>query len=221
MESKIANRTSKIHLVIFDAGGVMVRLAKSWEEACRRAGVPYPEIVMRPEVAAAVRAVIDPSERGLVTQEQFDQRVSELLGLEPEQLSKVSAAWLVEPYPGIEALIERLAGNGVSLACLSNTNERHWGIMTGAGYHASLPVQHFSHTFASHLVGIRKPEPGIYEHVEKTTGIAPESILFFDDRPDNTAAAAKRGWQTLTIDAARPVEQMTDHLIDRGLLDAR
>jgi len=212
---------SKIDLVILDAGGVMVRLAESWEDACRRAGVRYPEVVMQPEVAAQVRAVIDPSERGLLTQDEFDDRVGGLLGLEPAELSKVSAAWLVEPYPGIDVLIERLANNGLQLACLSNTNERHWGIMTGRGLHASLPVHHFTHTFASHLVGLRKPEPGIYEHVEKQTGVAPGSILFFDDRPDNTAAAAERGWQTLTIDPTRPVAQMTEHLIDRGLLDAR
>ena len=213
-------QTPPVELVIFDAGGVMVRLAKSWQQACEIAGVPYPEVVMQPEVAKAVRAAIDPSERGHITQEEFDERVGGLIGLEPEALSKVSAAWLVGPYPGIGQLIERLSGNGVKLACLSNTNERHWGIMTGEGFHASLPVQGFAHLFASHLVGIRKPEPGIYEHVERVTGIAPEAILFFDDRPDNTAAAEARGWQTLTIDPARPVEQMTAHLIGLGLLDA-
>ncbi len=209
-----------VELVIFDAGGVMVRLAKSWQDACARAGVPYPQIVMQPQVAAQVRAVIDPSERGHITQEEFDERVGGLIGLEPAALSRVSAQWLVGPYPGIEQLIERLCGNGVKLACLSNTNERHWAIMTGEGFHASLPVQGFSHLFASHLVGMRKPEPGIYEHVERETGIAPASILFFDDRPDNTAAAEARGWQTLTIDPTRPVEQMTQHLIGLGLLDA-
>lgn len=211
--------TDPIKLVIFDLGGVMVRLARSWEDACRRAGVPYPKIVMQPDIAAQVRAVIDPSERGQVTQEQFDQQVGGLLGLSPAELARVSANWLAEPYPGIDELVDRLHARGVALACLSNTNERHWDIMRSEGRHASLPVSGFTHHFVSHEIGVRKPEPAIYEHVEKATGIAPGSILFYDDRLDNTAAAAERGWRTLTIDPARPVEQMTAHLTELGLLD--
>ena len=41
-----------------------------------------------------------------------------------------------------------------------------------------------------------KPVPSIYEAVEQGSGLPPEALLFTDDRADNIAAAAARGWQT-------------------------
>lgn len=41
-----------------------------------------------------------------------------------------------------------------------------------------------------------KPDPRIYEMVEQDCGLPPESLLFTDDRADNIAAAAQRGWGT-------------------------
>ena len=45
-------------------------------------------------------------------------------------------------------------------------------------------------------MGVIKPEPRIYEMVEQDCGVAPDALLFTDDRADNIAMAASRGWQT-------------------------
>ena len=64
-----------------------------------------------------------------------------------------------------------------------------------------------------------KPDAKIYEHVEQTTGVAPEHILFFDDHPPNVNAARQRGWRVEQIDhTGDTVAQMTRHLRRYGVL---
>ncbi len=203
---------TSIQLVVFDLGGVMVRLAGRWKVACAHASVPCPAVLDDPATLDAIRDQVDPSERGHIDNREFIRRVAEIVGLTEEQTDRVGVAWLVGPYPGIEDLVDQLAGNGLQLGCLSNTNDRHWALMNGEGNAASLPMHRLHHRFASHLIGRRKPEPGIYEHVEQQTGIDPACIVFFDDNAPNVEAAQQRGWQAFTIDPERPVEQMTEHL---------
>lgn len=71
--------------------------------------------------------------------------------------------------------------------------------MTTPGSLAFLPLGRMRHRFASHLVGARKPEAAIYAHVERESGVAPERIAFFDDVPENIAAARARGWKAHVI----------------------
>jgi HAD superfamily hydrolase (TIGR01509 family) len=42
-----------------------------------------------------------------------------------------------------------------------------------------------------------KPNPKIYEVFEQTTGCQGNEILYLDDRPENVAAAATRGWHAI------------------------
>ena len=42
-----------------------------------------------------------------------------------------------------------------------------------------------------------KPEAGIYEIVEQVTRRRDTEILYLDDRPENIAAGAARGWQVI------------------------
>ena len=45
-------------------------------------------------------------------------------------------------------------------------------------------------------MGVIKPDAEIYRKVEADCGVAPDGLLFADDRQDNLDAAAKGGWQT-------------------------
>ncbi|MEM1066995.1 MAG: HAD-IA family hydrolase, partial [Pseudomonadota bacterium] len=60
-----------------------------------------------------------------------------------------------------------------------------------------------------------KPEPRIYEMVEADSGVAPGRLLFTDDKPDNIAAAAARGWQTHLFEGP---EGWAARLVAEGLL---
>ncbi|MBS0563749.1 MAG: HAD family phosphatase [Proteobacteria bacterium] len=54
----------------------------------------------------------------------------------------------------------------------------------------------FDRRYISGRMGVIKPDPRIYAMVEEDCGLAPEALLFTDDRAENIAAAAARGWQT-------------------------
>ena len=51
-----------------------------------------------------------------------------------------------------------------------------------------------------------KPEPGIYEALERKSAVAPEALLFVDDREENVLAARRRGWQAVHLPVGFAVE---------------
>ena len=76
-------------------------------------------------------------------------------------------------------------------------------------------LHEFDRDYVSGRLKCLKPTPEIYMAVEADCGIDPEALLFADDKPENIAAAAERGWQThlFTIPAL-----FADLLVKAGLL---
>jgi putative hydrolase of the HAD superfamily len=149
----------------------------------------------------------------------FARELAPLRGVQPADIVRIQNIYLRGPYPGATELIDDLNAAGVQTACLSNTSDSHWRMMTNPSDPNYLPLERLTHRFASHLIGIRKPDAGIYEHVERTTRLAPESILFFDDLEANVAAARERGWRAHQVRTdADPIAQASRHLRDMGLL---
>ena len=82
---------------------------------------------------------------------------------------------------------------GIPTYIFSNTND--------------LAVEHIQRAFPffanfdgyiySHEVGAMKPAAKIYEALEKMSGKRGADIVYLDDRPENIAAGAARGWQTI------------------------
>jgi FMN phosphatase YigB (HAD superfamily) len=61
----------------------------------------------------------------------------------------------------------------------------------------------------SFIVHAMKPEPAIYDAFETTTGATGAEILYLDDRPENVAAGAARGWQAIVHeDPAKSIAQV-------------
>ena len=72
---------------------------------------------------------------------------------------------------------------------------------------------------ASHLVGINKPSPAIFELYCSTFNVSPESIAFFDEYPVNVAAAAESGWNARWIDASKDTPtQLRAYLAELGVI---
>jgi HAD superfamily hydrolase (TIGR01509 family) len=42
-----------------------------------------------------------------------------------------------------------------------------------------------------------KPQPEIYDAMEKKTGKRGADLIYIDDRPENIEAGAARGWRTI------------------------
>lgn len=103
--------------------------------------------------------------------------------------------WIELASPRIDGSIRlqrALRAKGVPVFALTNFG-RHT-------FEDALPkmdfLQDFDRLYVSGVMGVIKPDPQIYQMVEEDCGVAPDRLLFTDDRADNITAAARRGWRT-------------------------
>ncbi len=208
-----------IRCVCFDWGGVILRICRSFGEGCRAAGIAVRGDLGDKPFANERKGHSEAYQLGHVGDEAFFERVAGAMGglYTPDEIEQVHHAWLLDEYPGVRELIERLnATAGVTTALLSNTNAAHWRRQFplqrgGLRRFESASLLHLRH--ASHLLGLAKPDPSIYRAFESHTGFAACEILFFDDLPDNIAAARACGWNAEQIDhTGDTARQMAEHL---------
>jgi 2-haloacid dehalogenase len=115
------------------------------------------------------------------------------------------------PVEGAHELVERLAGRGVPLFCLTNFGDEFF-----ADFRPTQPVfDHFADIIVSGVEKVAKPEPRIYEIVEERSGLSGAALFFTDDNPANIAAARARGWNAHLFTEAAGLEAA---LIAEGLL---
>jgi FMN phosphatase YigB (HAD superfamily) len=198
---------TRIQMVCFDVGGVIVRHCRNWTEGCRAAGIHVPEGVDNPELIQKRREAARLHTTGRIDGPEFCRRISGLLGgvLSPEQIACIHHAWLGTEYDRIGEVVDRLVdARRARTGVLSNTNPEHWARLDppNGGMPEFPTVRKLGNLHASHLVGIAKPDPAFYEAFERSVGLADQraSILFFDDLVENIEAAAARGWTGVLID---------------------
>ncbi len=103
--------------------------------------------------------------------------------------------WIELASPRIEgsiALLRALRAKGVPVFSLTN-----FGSYSYEEARTKLDfLSEFDREYVSGRMGVTKPDPRIFEMVEADCAIAPDRLLFADDKADNITAAARRGWRT-------------------------
>jgi putative hydrolase of the HAD superfamily len=182
-------KSSRPDAIVFDIGQVLLRLDFSRLLAAMQLAPATPG----PAVDALNRwEPYDAYERGALPESEFRAKLSARLGcdLSPEAFCDLWNSVIVGEVLGIAALVETLAAE-VPLYALTNSNETH--------------VRHclerypffsrFRRVFSSHQLRGRKPEPEVFAAVAKQAGVAPQRLLFVDDREENVAAALRAGYR--------------------------
>jgi len=171
-----------IEAVISDFGGVLTTpLFGSFAAVQDETGIPA-EALGAAMVRIAERDGEHPLfelERGRISEERFLAELGEELATDlghvPE-LHRFSEIYFdaLDPNEPMIALMRGLRGRGFRMALLTN-NIREWEPL----WRAMLPVDEiFELVVDSACVGIRKPEPEIYElTLERLGGLAPEAAL--------------------------------------------
>jgi putative hydrolase of the HAD superfamily len=103
----------------------------------------------------------------------------------------LAAADMFTPNDEVCALVPLLQGR-YRLLLLSNTNDLHYRHFRRQ---FAPTLDRFDALVASHLVGVRKPDPAIYRHAREQAGCPASECLFIDDLPANVEAARACGWQ--------------------------
>jgi len=211
-------------VIVFDIGGVLVRICRTWAEACETAGVPVhsPEWLAGEQAIAARSAVMSAYQNGELSTEAYYHGMLGALERRytQDEIARIHDAWLLEEYSGVDELVTELTRlSGVTTACLSNTNERHWDVLApvqGAPRYPSIMA--LGQRFASHLMRASKPDAKIFLDFQQHIRAEPNEILFFDDLEPNVRAARGQGWRAETIDPLGDTAvQLRAHLRAHGL----
>lgn len=206
-----------IDIVVFDLGGVVVRICRSIAEAAARVNLPVDPILAQPEYIAQRRALHRDYERGMMTCDDFFERIAATTrGMyTPAQFRAIHEAWIIDEYAGVGTLIDDLHRANMPTGALSNTNAAHWAQMSHADNRPAIfaaPAR-LRHRHASHLLGLAKPDAAIYHAFARETGFAPNRIVFFDDLAENIQAARAAGWNAHQINhTGDTAQQMRTHL---------
>jgi glucose-1-phosphatase len=211
-----------IRLVCFDLGGVLVKICRSWSDGCRAAGLDVRGNSAGDRAGNLRRELTQRLGLGELSEDEWAEQLSVALGrlYSAAEIKRIHEAWSQTEYPGALALVDALHESAVATGCLSNTNHAHWTRLIHHDGSAPLPgepeypaVHRLRHQYASHLLRLAKPDPAIYRAFERATANAPEEILFFDDLPENVAAARALGWNAERVNPhADTIGQMRQSL---------
>ena len=186
-----------IQAIVSDFGGVLTTpLFGGFAKVMEAQGLPMEALghaMMRAAEAHGENPIFD-FERGKLTEAEFFALLGD--GLEAEVGRRIPLQDFAEHYfshlePNTE-LIEHLRTirdeRGIRLALLTN-NVKEWE----PRWKSMLPDDLFELIVDSAFVGMRKPEPGIYELTLERLGLAGEECLFIDDLEVNCEAAKEHG----------------------------
>jgi putative hydrolase of the HAD superfamily len=187
-----------IRSVICDFGGVLTTpLIQSFAAVQDKTGIPFEELgraMSRIEADEGQHPLYE-LERGQFSEADFLEKLGDALepalGHRPElhRFREIYFEALHPNEPMIE-LMRELKGRDYRMALLTN-NVREWEPL----WRSMLPVDEiFEVIVDSGFVGMRKPEPGIYElTLERLGGVTAGESLFIDDSDVNCAAARELG----------------------------
>ena len=133
-------------------------------------------------------------ETGLMTREQFFQEIRKTTGFLGgiEEFGQFFAD-IFSPMDEMIELHACLRRRGVPTFIFSNTNDLAIGhIRRNFPFFAN-----FEGYVLSYEHGAMKPDPKLYEVVERVTGRKGKQILYLDDRIENAQAGIVRGWQVI------------------------
>ncbi|PWR02211.1 haloacid dehalogenase [Meridianimarinicoccus roseus] len=188
-----------VRAVVFDIGNVLIR----WDPA------RFYDARIGPEARAALFARVDLDGMNLSVDAGADlhDAVEALAAANPGDAALIRMwrdNWLdfvVGPIRGSVALLRRLRAAGIPVHALTN-----FGHAPLALADAAYPfLREFDRRFVSAELRLCKPDPAIYAAVEAVVDAPPEGLFFIDDKPENIAAAAARGWQTHLFTEPEPL----------------
>jgi glucose-1-phosphatase len=223
-----ARTSAAAPIVCFDVGGVLVRSHRSWPDVCRAVGLEARGDWTSEAHALAYQTLMDLLGTGQISEQEWSERLSIALAgaYTSAELVRIHHGWTREEYPGIAALIDELHAHHIVTACLSNTTHSHWIRLLHQDGGQPLPgkaefpsVKRLRHHFASHVLGLAKPDAAIFRAFETATGYEGAGVLFFDDLAPNVTAARDLGWKAELIDPEQETApQLRRHLTRHGII---
>jgi putative hydrolase of the HAD superfamily len=184
-------------LYIFDMGNVIIdidfkRVLGVWSHL---SGTPLAMLTERFKMGE----VFQQHERGEISDEQFAADLCNEMGiaLSFEQFSAGWHAVFVGLRPEVITLFQKLREEGHRVVVLSNTNRLHLDFWP---QHYPEIEANTDAMYLSQNLGMRKPEPEIFQHVLEKEGFTADQAVFFDDVAENIEAARAAGIEAVWVE---------------------
>jgi putative hydrolase of the HAD superfamily len=195
----------RIHGVLFDAGGVLIRpIGGRWNPRYDFEDIVvahHPDIRTErfPAALTAGQRVLD---AGTTTPNRTDyhRAMLRVLGIdEPStallhELEAPATGPVVELFPDVRRVLDQLRAAGLGMSVVSDT----W-----AGLEASFRSLDIEHYFAgfviSEVLGCNKPDPRMYAAGSELLGLDPGDCLFVDDDSQLVSAAIQLGYHGVAL----------------------
>jgi len=195
---EIAEWAGDAEHIVFDFGKVLIDIEP------RLSGEAFNTLGARPsftvgELGYQKHNAYQAIETGAISPAEFRQAFRQHLRYAALD-SSIDAAWnalLLDLQPWLIGPLHRL-GKDYHLHVLSNTNRIHIDeVKRRLGLRAYAEFTRcFQNVFYSYDLGLRKPDPSIYQAVDRHLGIKDASQVFFlDDNAANVEAALQHGWK--------------------------
>ena len=204
--------------VICDFGGVLTNpLSEAFAAVQRSSGIPVAALgsaMARVAEADGAHPLFE-LETGRMSEADFLDRLAR--ALEPElgraiELRGYGEAYFSALVPNTELIeyMAALARRGLRMALLTN-NVREWQ----PRWRAMLPVDDiFPVVVDSAFVGVRKPDPEIYELTLERIGLTAPECVFVDDTDVNCEAAEALGMTAVRFDSTAQTIAEVDAALD-------
>jgi putative hydrolase of the HAD superfamily len=184
-------------LYIFDMGNVIIdidfkRVLGVWSHL---SGTPLATLMER----FSMGEVFQKHERGEISDEQFAADLCHEMGiaLSFEQFSAGWQAIFVGLRPEVITVFKKLREEGHRVVVLSNTNRLHLDFWP---QHYPEIEANTDAMYLSQNLGMRKPEPEIFQHVLEKEGFYASQAVFFDDVAENIEAARAAGIEAVWVE---------------------
>lgn len=168
-----------IEVVVLDAMGVIYQAADDVAELL----VPFCRARGGEADAGRIEAAYRAASLGEIGPDAFWGAVGLTSSVEADYLAGHALA------PGALDFLDAMAARGAPVWMLSNDVGR-WSAALRRRFDLE---RRLAGAAISADIGARKPDPAAYAALLDRAGVAPEAVLFADDRPGNVAAAAAMG----------------------------
>ncbi len=200
---------NRLHAIVFDIGNVLVHYDEALvlRSFAARTGKTSAEIERYIQIAPHVTELA----LGKITPRRFYRTVACELGF-PGSFEEFAVCWN-EGLTPIESMMDLAAqlATRLSRVALSNTNAIHMQYI-----HEHFPLfQEFDAQILSYEVGLRKPDPAIFELTLRRCGLVAKRMLFIDDLQANVEGGRAVGMQAIQFESA---EQVRRELTKLGVL---
>lgn len=204
--------------LVVDFGGVLTTpIQDSMEAFSNELGIDFDDFLR-----VALRAYVEGDddlvyafEKGEISEGEFSMRFAQRLAqetgkeIDPERfVQRMFGGMRLEE--GMLDAVGKARAAGFKTGLLSNS----WGL---SGYPRARLAEIFDDVIISAEVGMRKPDPAIFELSVTRLGVEPTAAIFVDDHPGHLKAAAEAGMTTvLHRSPAQTIEEL-ERLLELSL----